>query len=155
MKRKVISILVMLLITGTIFIIPPTDLIKEASAIGGYSALNLNYIKDKTEELSDIIKEVEDSGLDKGRAFGTEGERHAAGDIANWMTLLDLDDPTSTPGKPYHERIDNIDNDGYNDLIFLSEDYDLKKLTHKVEVKSISLTVHNNSETPPIDHNFD
>ena len=51
MKRKVISILVMLLITGTIFIIPPTDLIKEASAIGGYSALNLNYIKDKTEEL--------------------------------------------------------------------------------------------------------
>ena len=112
MNKRIFAIFMTLVMIGTIFVIAPSDLQVGASGGGGDNGFGLDYdyIRSKTENLSQIIFDVKDHGLDKGRAFGTEGERAAAGYIAGWMGNLGLYDPGGEEGwsLSYRDQIQNI-----------------------------------------------
>ncbi len=110
MNKQIVAIFLTLLMIGTIFVITPSDLQVGASGGGEDDGFGLDgdYIEEKTKYLSDIVKNLyEGVELEKGRAFGTIGEHHAANYIADRMGDIGLDDPTLCGG-PYLEKIYNI-----------------------------------------------
>ena len=111
--RKIKSILICTLLITTLTI-ASYDLNVEATPGGGDDEnmlLDYGFIYNKTKALSDVIRTVEDYGLDKGRYFASAGERYAAGEIADWMTEIGLYDPCSNPELSYREQMQNIEYD--------------------------------------------
>jgi hypothetical protein len=145
MNRKIFVIFVTLVMIVSTFVIAPNDLKVEASGggSGGDIGIDFQYIYNITENLSNVIFDAPlDHGIRKGRAFGTEGERHAAENIISLeMENLNLHDPTSNPNLPYLEQIENIN---YPHKIIL---YNNLNLTDKLEVLSKRLTIHENNNT--------
>jgi len=133
MNKQIVAIFITLLMIGTIFVISPNELKVQASSGGGNGfVLDYTYVFNKTFALSNIIKNVSENGLDKGRAFGTKGENDAAEDIADWMEEIGLYDPTTTtyPNLEYREQIKNKPSETNDD---------------KLVVKSKGLTYYYNS----------
>jgi len=87
MRKKILSVLICGLLIGTIFVIAPSDLkIKSVSAdiIEDNSKLDYSTIYEITEKLSFVINDpnvYEEDELERGRAFGSEGELETAFNI--------------------------------------------------------------------------
>lgn len=113
MRKKVSILFVMLLLVICIVTILPHKKIVEADTSPPVYEIDNEYIYSIAENLSDIIKDpaiYPEGKLAKGRAFGSDGERAAADELAERMSLLDLYDPTTEtyPSKEYREQIQNI-----------------------------------------------
>jgi hypothetical protein len=112
MKRKIsVLIVTLLMCLSAIVVIVPDDLQVGATPGGGGEGnmvLDYGFICNKTKLLSDIIFEVKDHNLSKGRYFGSAGEQEAADKIADWMeNEIGLWSPEEL-NVPYLEPIDNI-----------------------------------------------
>ena len=103
----------------------------------GDIGLNVTYIKDITEKLSDVIFDAYDPGdLRKGRYFGSEGERYAATEILAYeMDEIGLYDPCLDSEDPYLEKLENIDADDYLKG-------SITNLTEELEPLSYGITIH-------------
>jgi len=89
-RRKIVSLLFfMLVIAGSILIIPKEYNVEATTGggSGGNGLVGLDYqeIFNKTVNLTEIVINVPDNGLYKGRWFGSKGEREAACKIKGWM----------------------------------------------------------------------
>jgi len=93
MRKKLIAIFVMLLITFSTIVIIPNDLVLIAEASPDEEDVELDYqfIYNITENLSNVIFDAYEEGeLRKGRAFGSKGELYAAKYIEDVMNEIGL-----------------------------------------------------------------
>jgi len=103
MRKKIIGIFVcIMLVLTTVVVIVPDDLKVEATPGGGGEeggiGLDYQYIRNITENLSNVIFKYPTGMIPKGRAFGAWGEHFAAFNILqDEMINLSLYDPTSNP----------------------------------------------------------
>jgi hypothetical protein len=141
MKRKIsVLILVMILCMNSVVIFNTNVDVKATGGGGeeeGDIGLNVTYIKDITEKLSDVIFDAYDPGdLRKGRYFGSEGERYAATEILAYeMDEIGLYDPCLDSEDPYLEKLENIDADDYLKG-------SITNLTEELEPLSYGITIH-------------
>jgi hypothetical protein len=140
MKKKILSILVcVIMVIGALIFNVPDEMNVKASGESGENndnMLNCSYIRSIIENLSDVIFDAPpDYGTQKGREFGTTGERFAAETIVAYeMDRLGLWNPNLDP--PYLENMEDIETTCI-----------AGNLTHKLETLSDGITV-NHSGTP-------
>lgn len=116
-KSKILIILTVLILLSSCIIASGFTnrdyTFKETGYEYSYDQLDLKYIYNITENLSNIIfTEYEDGEIAKGRAYGTKGEHRAADILLENMTKLGLN--------AYKEQINNTDK--------------YPQLTHELEV---------------------
>ena len=144
MSRKIyILILTLVLCLSNIVIVLNESNVEATTGGGGQSGeigeiigLDLDYMWEVTDNLSNVVRVAYDTGdIRKGRAFGTEGDRYTADYLEDEMDDLDLDNVKQLPigpienikfiGRYYSGRINiyeyllHIDNSDYtNDTGF-------------------------------------
>ena len=115
-----------------------THFIGQKQTHGEIAGLDCQYIINVTQDLSDVIKDVDwEEGPEKGRAFGTKGEREAARIIGDYMENLSLFRPDmDSSDRDYKEKIKAI-----NHLTY--KIYYRYNFTDKLEVSDSKIGIYN------------
>jgi hypothetical protein len=129
-KQIFILFITLMMISTSIVFIPNITIVRaDANPPGndGYNVLNTTYIKEITQNLSNIIKFSNinwEYDIPKGRAFGTAGERYAANNIIG-PQMIDINLWNVTK-----DKMENISNKKGGNL------------THKLEITSRGLSIN-------------
>lgn len=109
MKNKFIVLIVTLVISIPTLTLFSEEITVKADVPPPTPQFNYSYIFEIASELSKSVIDITDSGLDKGRAFASEGERAAANYLADEMQEIGLYDPTTyTTSKPMKDGNDPL-----------------------------------------------
>jgi hypothetical protein len=137
--KKIGCIFICMLVCLSSIVIMSIELKVEATTGGGSGSnglVGLDYqeIYKKTKSLTDIVFNITDNGIYKGRAFGTEGEHAAADIIYNWMIN-------------YTDNLTQITD------VTITQDSISNKMNRKIEVLGYALKLSDGMNTIDIPNN--